>query len=100
MKFSGRGEIYSFAPVVNVLESVPTEFIYDSPYYIALIKLEEGPMVTAQLTDFGDRMPEIGMKVEMVTRRLKTEGETGLIIYGYKFRPPLSNPEKEEQVSG
>lgn len=79
---------------------MPTEFVYDSPYYIALIKLDEGPMITAQLTDFGNEKPQIGMKVEMVTRKLHADGEKGLITYGYKFRPPLNNQEKVGQVPG
>jgi uncharacterized OB-fold protein len=59
------------------------------PYDVALIKLEEGPMLTAQLTDMGDQEPEIGMPVEMVTRRLRADGDKGMIVYGYKFRPVL-----------
>jgi uncharacterized OB-fold protein len=27
------------------------------------------------------------MPVEMVTRKLRTDGEEGMIVYGYKFRP-------------
>jgi uncharacterized OB-fold protein len=46
-------------------------------------------MLTAQLTDL-DGPPQIGMRVEMVTRKLRTEGPQGMIIYGYKFRPVLS----------
>ena len=58
------------------------------PYTVALVKLEEGPMVTAQLTDLGESKPEIGMPVEMVTRKLRQDGdERGMIVYGYKFRP-------------
>jgi uncharacterized OB-fold protein len=59
---------------------------------VALIKLEEGPLVTAQLTDLGDQRVEIGTPVEMVTRRLRNDGdERGMIVYGYKFRPLLSS---------
>ena len=48
--------------------------------------------MTAQLTDLGDEPVSIGMPVEMVTRRLKEdENERGVILYGYKFRPVLSN---------
>jgi len=40
------------------------------------------------LTDLGEQEAEIGMPVEMVTRRLRTDGdERGLLVYGYKFRP-------------
>jgi uncharacterized OB-fold protein len=55
---------------------------------LALIKLDEGPIITAQLTDV-DGPVAIGDKVEMVTRKLMTEGERGMIVYGYKFRKVL-----------
>jgi uncharacterized OB-fold protein len=61
-----------------------------TPYTVALIKLEEGPLITAQLTDVANDEVEIGLPVEMVTRKLRTQGEEGLIIYGYKFRPRLA----------
>jgi uncharacterized OB-fold protein len=51
--------------------------------------LEEGPLVTAQLTDVDSEDVAIGMPVEMVTRRLREDGKQGVIVYGYKFRPRL-----------
>ena len=61
-----------------------------APYTVALVKLEEGPLVTAQLTDVESEAVAIGMPVEMVTRRLRSDGdERGMIVYGYKFRPTL-----------
>ena len=30
---------------------------------------------------------EIGTPVEMVTRRLREDGDKGMLVYGYKFRP-------------
>jgi uncharacterized OB-fold protein len=38
---------------------------------VALVKLDEGPMITAQLTDLGEQPVEIGMPVEMVTRKMR-----------------------------
>jgi len=32
------------------------------------------------------------MPVEMVTRKIREEGENGMIVYGYKFRPVLAGP--------
>jgi hypothetical protein len=61
----------------------------NTPFIVALIKLEEGPMVTAQLTDVDVDQVEIGMEVEMVTRKMSDDGAEGMIIYGYKFRPPI-----------
>jgi uncharacterized OB-fold protein len=84
--YSGRGEVYSFTTVYDA----PAGFEENAPYTVALVKLEEGPLVTAQLTDLGDQPVEIGTPVEMVTRRLRTDGdERGMIVYGYKFRPRL-----------
>jgi uncharacterized OB-fold protein len=84
--FSGYGEVYSFTRVYDP----PAGYEEYAPYTIALIKLDEGPLVTAQLTDLGDQEPEIGTPVEMVTRKLRQDGdERGLLIYGYKFRPLL-----------
>jgi uncharacterized OB-fold protein len=85
--FSGRGEVYSFTTMMDG----PTGYEEATPYTIALVKLEEGPLVTAQLTDLGEQPPEIGMAVEMVTRKIREDGsERGMIIYGYKFRPVLA----------
>ena len=58
---------------------------------MALVKLEEGPLVTAQLTDVEPQEIAVGMPVEMVTRKIRQEGERGVLVYGYKFRPVLSH---------
>jgi hypothetical protein len=80
---SGKGEVYSY----TVVHEPPTGYESQAPYAIAIVKLEEGPMVTAQLTDVDAAEIKIGMPVEMVTRRLRTDGDEGVIQYGYKFRP-------------
>jgi uncharacterized OB-fold protein len=87
-RFSGRGEVYSY----TVMSSAPAGFEKNLPYTVALVKLQEGPTVTAQLTDLGQQPVKIGMPVEMVTRRIKEDGdERGMLIYGYKFRPVMGN---------
>jgi uncharacterized OB-fold protein len=81
--FSGRGEVYSYSTVYHP----PRGFEEFAPYTVALVQLEEGPMVTAQLTDVDAGQVRVGMPVEMVTRKVQSGGEDGAIIYGYKFRP-------------
>ncbi len=83
--FTGLGEIYSYSTVYDA----PAGFEHNAPYTVALIKLKEGPLVTAQLTDMDKSELTIGQPVEMVTRKLRTDGDEGMIIYGYKFRPSL-----------
>jgi uncharacterized protein len=85
-RFSGRGSVYSY----TVMHSAPSGFEESLPYTIALVKLDEGPTVTAQLTDLGEKEVAIGMPVEMVTRRIKEDGgKQGMLVYGYKFRPVM-----------
>ena len=85
--FSGHGEVFSY----TVMHDAPTGFDTTTPYTVAVVKLAEGPMVTAQLTDLGEKAVEIGMPVEMVTRRIRQDGdERGMLVYGYKFRPVLN----------
>jgi uncharacterized OB-fold protein len=69
--------------------NAPHGYEEQKPYTIALVKLEDGPMVTAQLTDIEPADVKIGMQVEMVTRKLREDGPEGQIVYGYKFRPLL-----------
>jgi uncharacterized OB-fold protein len=83
--FSGKGEVYSY----STLYSPPEEFEKVAPYTVALVKLEEGPLVTAQLTDVEPEELRVGLPVEMVTRRLYDEGEDGVIVYNCKFRPAV-----------
>ena len=106
-QFSGRGEVYSF----TVIHAPPEGFGKYVPYVVALIRLVEGPLVTAQMTDVEPDEVRIGMPVEMVTRAIREDGAEGrgMVVYGYKFRPfwsheyldpkhlhePAARPEKE-----
>ena len=87
--FSGRGEVWSY----SIMYDAATDFVEFLPYVVALVKTEEGPMITAQITDVNIKEVYIGMKVEMVTRVLSRDGKRGLIRYGYKFRPPIESVE-------
>ncbi len=82
VKFSGKGEVYSFTEV-NV---PPTGLETHVPYVLAIIKLEEGPLVLGQIVDLTYDDIKIGDKVEVVFRKLQQEDPEGLIHYGFKFR--------------
>lgn len=83
--FLGKGTVYSFSTVYAPLAN----FEDSAPYVVALIDLEEGPRITAQLTDVSADDIKIGMPVEMVIRKISERGSNGVIVYGYKFRPPI-----------
>ncbi len=76
------GTLYSYTTV----QEPPVGFVGQAPYQLALVGLDDGRLVTAQLTDVDGEIA-MGERVEMVTRKLTTDGERGMIVYGYKFRP-------------
>lgn len=78
------GTVFSF----TLLQEPPFGYESQAPYYIALVELDDGGLVAAQLTDI-DGSVQIGDRVQMVTRKLTTDGPQGIIVYGYKFRPTL-----------
>ncbi|MFO7695830.1 MAG: Zn-ribbon domain-containing OB-fold protein [Anaerolineae bacterium] len=87
---SGKGTVYSYSRVM----AAPEGYEAFAPYFVALVALDEGPLVTAQLTDIDPDDVYIGLPVEMVTRVMRQDGGKGLIDYNFKFRPVL------ERVAG
>ena len=72
---SGKGQIISFTKV----HVAPEGFQKNVPYTLALIKLDEGPVVLGEVK--GD--VQIGKRVSMIFRKISEGG--GLKQYGYKF---------------
>lgn len=82
---SGKGTVYSY----STLYDPPEDFKKNAPYTVAIIQLNEGPRITAQLTDVDNKDIFIGMPVEMSFRILREQGKKGPIDYGTKYRPNL-----------
>jgi len=73
----------------TIVNSAPKEFNDSSPYIIGLIELDDGTRIISQLTDFKEDELREGVRVEAVFRRIRVNGEQGIIEYGYKFRPTI-----------
>lgn len=82
VKLSGKGKIYSYTRIY----APPSGFELDAPYTMAIIELEEGPRLTAQVEDCDARDVKIGTPVEMIFRKIQEDGKEGLIHYGFKFK--------------
>ncbi len=76
---SGRGVVEAVTMIAPV--GAPPEFAGLGAYDVAIVRLAEGPAVTAMLTGSAS----IGDPVEMVVRRLYEQ--EGVVRYGFKFRP-------------
>ena len=84
---SGRGTVYSYT--VLSPEGAPPEFAdearIEGQYVVALVELDEGPRITAQLTDVDPDDVSIGLDVTGRVRRIYEE--EGVVRYGFKFAP-------------
>lgn len=65
----------------------PADFMDQAPYPVALVKLERGQMICAQLVDWGNEDLAIGKKVVTVLRRVTHPDPDGVIPYGIKVKP-------------
>jgi uncharacterized protein len=62
-------------------------FEEQEPMVFGLIELTNHVKVVAQLVDVPYESLAIGQKVKAVFRRIKSDGPSGQIYYGYKFSP-------------
>ena len=82
-KLSGKGKVVTF----TIIHVGPEDFEDQAPYPIAIIKLEEGPCITAQIVDCDPHDVKIGMNVHSTFRKIQQDGKIGAIYYGYKLNP-------------
>ena len=82
IQFSGKGKIFTY----SVIRTPTSEFKKIAPYAVAIIELEEGAKVTAQIVDTDVDDIQIGDPVEMVFRKIREDGPDGVISYGFKFK--------------
>jgi len=80
IKLSGKGKILSY----TVIHTPSDEFKLIKPYAVAIIETIEGARLTAMITDTPLDKITIGADVELVFRKIKEEGASGIINYGYK----------------
>ncbi len=77
------GKVLTF----TVIHTPPAEYSDLSPFALAIIETDDGARLTAQIADADVEKIEIGTRVKIEFRRMRTEGEEGLLCYGYKAVP-------------
>jgi uncharacterized OB-fold protein len=105
VNLSGRGSILE---ATRVHKPAPG-FELQVPYFVALVKTEEGPIVTGQVVDSDEGDIVAGAPVKAVFRRLGADGEAGVIYYGTKWQlagpapkpaPKAAKPAKKTGLLG
>ena len=69
----------------TVIHVAPHDFAMQVPYVVGVVELAHGVRITAQIAEATPDDLQFGAPVRRVFRRLRTEGEHGIIQYGYKF---------------
>ena len=82
-KLKGTGKVLTYTEV----HVPPDGFEEQAPYIIAIVEFDEGASVTGQIVNCKKGEMRIGMPVEVCFRRISEDGESGIILYGFKFRP-------------
>lgn len=82
IQYSGKGAVYSFTEV----NAPPAGFEDQISYILAVIELDEGAKLTAQIVDANKSDVKIGSRVEKVFRVIQRDDPEGLIHYGFKFK--------------
>ncbi|HUU75449.1 MAG TPA: Zn-ribbon domain-containing OB-fold protein [Methanoregulaceae archaeon] len=81
-KFKGNGTVVTY----TIIRTASEQFEQMTPYVLAIVKLDEGPKMTAQIVCAPEEA-RIGMKVKPVFRRIAADGDSGVIHYGTKYVP-------------
>jgi uncharacterized OB-fold protein len=71
----------------TVIRVAPSDFTDEAPYAVAVVEVEGGVRLMAQLVDVPLENIETGMPVRLEFRKIFQEGEAGIICYGYKAVP-------------
>jgi hypothetical protein len=80
-RFGDKGIVLSYSVIHDTIDTKMRR-----PYVVALIKLDEGPVITSQLICNPEEV-RTGMRVKKVFRKYGEDGESGIIYYGTKFVP-------------
>lgn len=71
----------------TVIHVPPAEFLMEAPYVVAIIETPEGARLTAQVVDCDPADVGPGTRVSLEFRRVRREGASGILCYGFKAVP-------------
>jgi len=60
-------------------------FEAQTPLYLAVVKLDNGARILTQIVDSPEDSVKTGAKVRATIRRAMVDGDSGQIVYGFKF---------------
>lgn len=85
-KLTEQGKVLAY----TIIRSPPAEYERYAPYVVGIVELEDGTKVLSQIVDCDLDQVKTGMPVEATFRKVAEHGESGIIRYGFKFRPIIT----------
>ncbi len=71
----------------TVIHVAPSQFTDQVPYAVGILELDDGVRLMAQIADCPLNELKTGMTLKIEFRRITSEGQAGIIHYGYKCVP-------------
>lgn len=71
----------------TIIRIAPSEFSTQAPYAVGIAELDNGVRLAAQVVDVDFKDLKVGLPVKIEFRKVREEGEAGILCYGYKFVP-------------
>jgi uncharacterized OB-fold protein len=71
----------------TVIHVAPTEFTMEAPYAMAIVETPEKARLMVQVVDCDPQSVVPGTAVALEFRRIRREGHSGILCYGYKGVP-------------
>lgn len=71
----------------TIVRVPPAYFAAQAPYPVALVELESGVRICAQVVDYGEDQLRIGQHVVTTLRKTIESAPEGVIPYGIKVKP-------------
>jgi len=78
-----HGKVETF----TVIRVAPSGFTDQVPYAVAIVDVGQGVRILCQVADVEPEELKIGMTVRLEFRKVQSDGESGVIFYGYKAVP-------------
>ncbi len=85
INLTGKGKLVTY----TIIRVAPEGFTDQVPYAVGIVELEEGIKILAQITDCDPETLKSGDQLITKFRRIREEGNTGVIMYAYKFVPDV-----------
>jgi uncharacterized OB-fold protein len=80
MNLSEEGKIVTY----TIIRVASEKYSHQTPYAVAIVELNDGARLTAQICDAELDQIKIGKQVRLVFRKVNEDGKSGIICYGYK----------------